>query len=138
MRLPTRNIRSLTAGLAVSLALLAGCGDDDSSDASASETTAAEGSETTEGADAGSSSGDAVTISDFSYMPAELTAAPGTEIAYTNEDGTAHTATNQDGAFDSGSIEGGAEGSITAPDEPGEYPYVCAFHPFMTGTLTVE
>lgn len=81
---------------------------------------------------------EAVTIVDFEYDPAELTAAPGGEIVYTNDDGTAHTATSSDGGFDSGSIEGGGTGTVTAPDQPGEYPYVCSFHPFMKGVVVVE
>lgn len=114
--------------LAAGSLLLAACGDDDTSDATA---------ETASEEPASSDSGE-LAISDFTYAPAELTAAPGAEIAISNDDTTAHTATAKDGAFDSGSIAAGESGSLTAPAEPGEYAYICSFHPFMKGTLTVE
>jgi plastocyanin len=132
---PTTTLPRLLALLAAGSLLLAACGDDDT-DATASDTTAGEpSSDEASGAPAGAGE---LAISDFAYAPVELTAAPGAEIAISNDDTTAHTATAKDGAFDSGSIAAGEAGSVTAPEEPGEYPYICSFHPFMKGTLTVE
>ena len=40
------------------------------------------------------------------------------------------------GNFDTGSIAAGASATVTF-DEPGTFTYICSFHPFMTGTVTV-
>ncbi len=135
---PVRRVFAFATSASLAAALvLAGCGDDDDApagDASA-ETDAGGGS----GGESGGSAaqGDAVEIVDFEYTPADLTVAAGTEITFTNGDGTAHTATSRDNAFDSGSIAGGETGSITVEDA-GTYTYFCSFHPFMEATLTVE
>lgn len=131
---PTTTLPRLLALLAAGSLLLAACGDDDT-DAATGDATAEEPSDDASGSAAGPVE---LAISDFAYAPAELTARPGAEIAISNDDTTAHTATAEDGAFDSGSIATGESGSLTAPDEPGEYAYICSFHPFMKGTLTVE
>lgn len=133
---PTTTFPRLLALLAAGSLLLAACGDDDGDDAAADDT-AAEDSSSDDTSGPAPGAGE-LAISDFTYAPAELTAAPGAEIAISNDDSTAHTATAKDNAFDSGSIAAGESGSLTAPDEPGEYAYICSFHPFMKGTLTVE
>jgi plastocyanin len=46
--------------------------------------------------------------------------------------------TARDRSFDSGTIAIGGRGEITAPSRPGSYPYFCAFHEYMTGTLIVK
>ena len=79
-----------------------------------------------------------VTISDYTYEPANLTVPVGTRVTFANEDSTPHTATSKDqGAFDSGSIGTGESGAVTL-EEAGSFQYYCAFHPFMKGTITVE
>lgn len=136
---PTRTIAALLASGAL---LFAACGDDDDSASpdESTETTAADSGDT--GSDDGSSGGgeavDTVDIVDFEYAPVDATVAAGSEVTFTNADGTPHTATASDGSFNTDSIDGDAEGTITAPDEPGEYAYICSFHPFMKGTLIVE
>jgi plastocyanin len=80
----------------------------------------------------------AVTIEDFAYAPAELTVARGTRVVFHDRDRSSHTATARDpAAFDTGTIEAGATAAVELED-PGTYAYYCAFHPFMTGTVTVE
>ena len=137
MRLNERFIRRTLPAMAACALLFAACGDDDDTSATAgSEDTTA--TEDTAGQDTSAPAGDAVTIVDFSYDPAEITVAPGSVVTFTNEDSTAHTATADDGAFDSGSIEPGEEATVTAPDEPGSYSFTCSFHPSMEGSLVVE
>lgn len=77
-----------------------------------------------------------VTIVDFAFDPAELTVAAGTTVTWANADSVPHTATAEDGSFDTSTIDGGASASHTFAT-PGTYPYICAFHPNMTGTITV-
>ncbi|MGH3952227.1 MAG: cupredoxin domain-containing protein [Pseudonocardiaceae bacterium] len=79
----------------------------------------------------------AITITDFEYTVPD-SVAPGAEITVTNDDGAAHTLTAKDkGDFDV-TIDGDSAATVTAPSEPGSYPFFCSFHPNMTGTLVVE
>lgn len=80
----------------------------------------------------------AVTVKDFKFSPAALTAKAGETITFTNADAQPHTATADSGnAFDAGAIAAGASVTVEVA-APGTYPYHCSFHPFMTGTITVE
>lgn len=118
-RIPT--LRRLTAAAAVlGLLTLGACGGDDDT-----------------AADAGAADGDAVTIADFNYEPADLAVAAGTTVTFTNEDGFAHTVTAKDKSFDSGNLDEGATFEHTF-EEPGTYAYLCAIHNSMTGTVTVS
>lgn len=64
--------------------------------------------------------------------------APGTEIAVANLDDAQHTLTADDGSFNTGGLDAGETTTITAPETPGTYTFVCNIHPTMTGSLTVE
>jgi plastocyanin len=78
-----------------------------------------------------------VNIVDFSFEPGQLTIAVGDTVTWTNEDGAAHTATATGGAFDSGNMEQGDAFSFTFASA-GDYPYLCTYHPEMTGTIFVR
>ena len=142
---PTRPIRRWRAvGLALVLAtVLAACGDDDDGDVDAADTTSTSASgsggsddaygDRTGGDDA---TGSVVVAEGFAFSAA--TVAPGAEVTFENEDDVSHTMTADDGAFDSGTVEGGSAGAVTAPSEPGEHAFHCEIHPSMTATLTVE
>jgi len=103
----------------LSAALLAGCGGDD------------------DGA-AATSSNATIKILDFVYDPDPATVKAGEAISIPNADDAPHTITDAGAgkAFDSGTIRGKATGSLTI-DEPGSYRYICEFHPFMKGRITV-
>lgn len=77
-----------------------------------------------------------VTTKDFKFNPAELVVKIGTVIEVANEDNTSHTLTTEDGSFDTGTIEPGKSTSFTI-NQTGKFAFHCAFHPFMTGTITV-
>jgi plastocyanin len=81
--------------------------------------------------------GGAVSIAGFSYDPQEATAGVGEFITWTNTDGSAHTVT-----FDSGPNCGNVAGSGGTQtiqfNIAGSYPYHCAIHPDMTGTVEVS
>ena len=79
-----------------------------------------------------------ITITDFEYE-GPATVAPGAEIEVVNEDRSVHSVTSEDDAFTEVIVDGGGStGTFTAPSEPGKYPYICKFHPEMTGTLVVK
>jgi len=78
-----------------------------------------------------------VSIINRSFRPGSITAASGATITWTNDDGEAHTVTSTESAFDSGIVGGGVAFSQTF-DEPGTYPYFCAIHPEMRGTITIS
>jgi plastocyanin len=76
-----------------------------------------------------------VTIKDFKFGPAELTVPVGSEVSFMNADNQVHTVTAA-GKFDTSGIQPGATAELTF-DTAGTFTYMCALHPFMTGTITV-
>jgi plastocyanin len=82
-----------------------------------------------------------------SFDPATLTVKKGDKITVTNKDTLPHTVTSGSGPtdpnsanqFDTSIIEAGATADIeTASIDPGEYPFHCTVHPYMTGKLVVQ
>ena len=82
-----------------------------------------------------------------SYDPATLTIKKGDKITVTNKDNLPHTVTSGTGpqdpnsakSFDTSIIEGGKSADITTEKlAPGEFPYHCTVHPYMTGKLVVQ
>jgi plastocyanin len=72
----------------------------------------------------------------------QLTVQPGTTVTWTNQDGVAHTSTSgvtgsPDGLWDSSALSSGGSFSFTF-EQPGEFPYFCGIHSFMTATIKVE
>ena len=121
---------ALVVSAIVALLGLVACGGSSSTGGGSASTAAASGG--------GSSSGDTIMIKDFTFTPSDLTVAPGTKITVTNQDSAAHTVTAGDKSFDSGNVAGGQTVQITAPSKPGSYPYICTYHQYMKGTLTVK
>jgi plastocyanin len=77
-----------------------------------------------------------IMIVEFAFEPAELRIATGTTVRWTNRDSVPHTATADDGSFDTGTLDPGLSAGATFA-MPGMFAYACAFHPTMTGTITV-
>ena len=118
--------------------MLGACSDDSGSDSAATTAGNAAGANTTSGAGGGAAAGEAsVVASDLAFNPAELTAAVGETITFTNNDGFAHTFTADNGEFDSDNVDSGGTFEYT-PDATGEIPFHCKIHTNMTGTITVE
>jgi plastocyanin len=77
-----------------------------------------------------------IQVADFSF-PATTTIQAGDTVTWTNSSGAAHTATADGGSFDTGTFADGASASV-AFDDVGSFPYHCAIHASMTGTIVVE
>lgn len=60
----------------------------------------------------------------------------GTKVTWTNNDGAPHTVTSDSGAFGSQTLNQGNTFSFTFTSA-GTFPYHCAFHPGMKGTVIV-
>ncbi len=82
-----------------------------------------------------------------SYDPATLTVKKGDKITVTNKDTLPHTVTSGTGPtdpnsakqFDTSIIEPAATADIeTTNINPGQYPFHCTVHPYMTGKLVVQ
>lgn len=82
--------------------------------------------------------------SGLGYEPPEATVSPGATVVWDNQDNALHTATsgqspNPDGKFDTSYVAANQQSKpVTMPTEPGEYPYFCTLHPFLTGTVVVQ
>ncbi len=76
-----------------------------------------------------------VRIVDFTYQPGNITVPVGTTVVWTQLDQSTHTVDFEDGTT-SGDMAKGDTYKRTF-DKPGKYPYVCFYHPRMTGTVTV-
>jgi plastocyanin len=77
-----------------------------------------------------------VVIQFFQFKPQTIEVKAGDEIQWVNRDLLEHTATASNNAFDSKGIRAGQTWKWTA-QAPGEYAYVCAFHPNMKGVVKV-
>lgn len=82
--------------------------------------------------------GDTIVIRNFAFSPGTLTVAPGATVTVRNEDQATHTVTANGKAFDTGDIPGGHTVTFKAPSKPGQYPYICQIHQYMTGMLDVS
>ena len=124
----------LSATLLGGALLLAAC----SSSGSSTPTTAAPTTPTTASGSSTTTGAHAITIKNFAFAPSTLTVAPGATVTVTNKDQVAHTVTSSKGGFNTGDIQPGQSKTITAPNTPGSYPYICSIHQYMTGTLIVS
>ena len=81
------------------------------------------------------------------FDPDTLTVKKGDKITVTNKDTLPHTVTSGTGPtdpnsakqFDTSIIEPAATADIETTNlTPGDYPFHCAVHPYMTGKLVVQ
>jgi plastocyanin len=77
-----------------------------------------------------------VLMGDFQFMPTAITITQGSTVHWMNEGPSVHTSTGDTGIWDSGNLSPGNSYQFTF-NTPGRYPYHCALHPAMTGTVTV-
>jgi plastocyanin len=72
----------------------------------------------------------------FSPNPIRITA--GSTVTWTNATGPTHTATSDTGAWTTGNIAPGGTSAAVAFPAAGTFPYHCAIHPSMTGSVIVS
>jgi plastocyanin len=72
----------------------------------------------------------------FSPNPIRITA--GSSVTWTNATAPTHTATSDTGAWTTGNIAPGGTSAAVAFPTAGTFPYHCAIHPSMTGTVIVS
>jgi cytochrome c oxidase subunit 2 len=88
--------------------------------------------------------GSSAATSGAGYEPPEVTVSPSATVIWDNQDNALHTATSgqsptPDQKFDTGIVGANQQSKpVTMPAEPGEYPYFCTLHPFLTGTVVVQ
>ncbi len=78
-----------------------------------------------------------VSVDNFTYNPQQITVKAGTAVGWINHDDIPHTVTSQTGTFKSRALDTDDKFSFTFAT-PGTYPYFCALHPHMTGSIVVE
>jgi plastocyanin len=79
----------------------------------------------------------ASTLGNRAFNPDTLDVAAGTTVTWTNNDSIAHTSTSNGAGWDSGAIPPQGHFSMTFANA-GTFPYHCAIHPGMVGTVTVH
>ncbi len=78
-----------------------------------------------------------VLIRDFAFAPAEIRIRAGGRVTWINCDQVSHTSTADEGEWSSPLLAPGDAFTRTFT-APGEFPYHCEPHPFMTGRVIVE
>jgi len=79
----------------------------------------------------------AETLGNRAFAPDALSVAVGTTVTWTNSDAVAHTSTSNAPGWNSGSIAPGGQFSVAFPTA-GTFPYHCAIHPGMIGSVVVQ
>ncbi len=78
-----------------------------------------------------------VFIQGFAFTPVTITVTANTTITWTNKDTAPHTVTSDSGVFGSATL--GTNGTYSFKfTTAGNYPYHCAIHTTMTGTVIVN
>jgi plastocyanin len=83
------------------------------------------------------SQGIEVKIDNFSFMPQDITVAPGTTVTWVNQDDIPHTVASTTDLFKSKALDTDDKFSFTF-DKPGTYEYYCSIHPKMTANIIVQ
>lgn len=78
-----------------------------------------------------------VTMDHNTFIPAEITVAPGTTVTWTNQEAMPHTVVDQNKGFRSKTIVKDGTFSFTFTTA-GDYDYLCSIHPNMKGKVIVK
>ncbi len=77
-----------------------------------------------------------VKIDNFTFAPKTLTVKLGTVVTFENDDDIPHVVVANDGSFRSKALDTGDTYAVTFT-KSGDFPYFCALHPHMQGSITV-
>ena len=122
----------LALALLLGLGAFAGCGGQGSSN-----TTAAGGGTATTGGASIPAGAVVVTMQNTAFVPAQVTVKVGQTVAWVNRDPMQHDVVANDGFFRSQLLDTNQVFTFTF-SKAGSFPYYCAIHPQMTGTVTVQ
>ncbi|MDB5095285.1 MAG: copper-binding protein [Candidatus Eremiobacteraeota bacterium] len=78
-----------------------------------------------------------VHMKNFAFGPDSVTLLAGQSVRFIEDDDSPHTVTATDRSFDSGNLNKGDKWDRTFP-VAGTYTYICAYHPYMKGTIIVK
>ncbi|MGH6881663.1 cupredoxin domain-containing protein [Hypericibacter sp.] len=78
-----------------------------------------------------------IEIGNYSFVPAEVTVAPGTKVVWVNHDEMVHSVVSAAHLFGSTGMDTDDEYSFVFEKE-GDYAYLCSLHPYMTGVVKVR
>jgi plastocyanin len=137
-------MRTAALTLAVAgLALVAGCASSSGPSAPAAGSSssmsgmAGMGSTGAAASSGATTSGDAVTVKNFSFAPMSLTVPVGSTVTWTFDDSAKHTVTAKDKSFSSPDLSSGQTYKHIFTTA-GTYQYICSIHQYMTGTIVVK
>jgi amicyanin len=88
-------------------------------------------------ANAGSGPGATVGMDHSTFIPSEITVAPGTTVTWVNNEAMPHTVVDANKGFRSKILAKDASFSFTFTTA-GDYDYVCSIHPNMKGKVIVK
>jgi plastocyanin len=77
------------------------------------------------------------TPSPWCFSPATITVGAGTSVTWTNNTSAPHTATADNNAWTTATVAGGGTSTAITFATPGTFPYHCAIHPSMHGSVVV-
>jgi plastocyanin len=78
-----------------------------------------------------------VSIHNFAFGPARLEVSRGTRLIWTNTDSDPHTVTSDKRIWASDALDTGTHFARVFK-QAGTFPYHCAIHPYMHGTIIVK
>ncbi len=116
---------------------LTACGD---SDEPTEDASAVDGGDAV-AADCEASPGETITVEipEFAFSPDPVEISACDSVVWENTHSQAHTSTGKgDKAWSTDNIAAGSAAEPVLFDESGSFAYICALHPFMTGTVEVS
>jgi plastocyanin len=70
-----------------------------------------------------------VDMGDLFFKPPQISVAPGGKVTWTNKGQAPHDAKFDDVELQTQTLKNGQSASLTMPDKPGSYSYLCSIHP---------
>jgi plastocyanin len=141
----SKQMRLALVVLILALPLLAACGQTAAGSTAVAPAATAPAAAATSGTGAQGAATPApvqIALKNLAFEPKAVTVPVGTTVTWVNQDAFAHTVTagtrgSPSGVFDSANLAAGASFSFTFT-KAGTFPYFCAIHAGMDGTVTVQ